>query len=64
MNGTGDRADGFEIRISGAQSSHPSQDLLVIIYRHLKIDSRHEFTNVASQHVPMLSSAQPISQFT
>ena len=52
---------------TNSQSEYPAhnpgtpQDLLVTIYRHMKIDYRHEFTNFAG-HVPLLSSGQPISQ--
>ena len=38
------------------------QDLLATIYRHLKIDYRHEFTNFSGRPVPILSSGRPIPQ--
>ena len=38
------------------------QDLLATSYRHLGIDSRHEFRDFGGRPVPILSGGQPIAE--
>lgn len=38
------------------------QDLLATVYRHLEIDSRHEFINFSGRPVPVLLGGRPISR--
>jgi hypothetical protein len=38
------------------------QDLLATVYRHLGIDSRHEFRDFSGRPIPVLSSGQPIRE--